>query len=149
VLHFGSVAPSDVSLVFQVAATGPSVLSGLSLGIYGPGFPAGGVVESTGKLIDLVAAAVWFSGEPSSMLFYRFETPLNPGEVSQLFFISLPQISIGSTLFLRQATISGGSIYGLTSTIVPEPGAAWLLLLGLTSLSGRARWNSHRRPTRR
>lgn len=134
----GSVAPTDLSFVFEFeAALGiPAIVGSLLIG-------ETPYVES-GQPDLAWTGAGWIPGPNSDVFPFAlsggtadFQIGLLPGATTDRLFVSIPTAAPGDTAEL--AVVPHGFIGVGVWTVVPEPASVWLLAAGLVALGARRR----------
>jgi hypothetical protein len=131
----GSVGATDVTFIFTTSIDVDSDQGMTSTTIFrtpasasSPVFTGAGTIAGGG--VDVGSA---FVGSSSATLLH--DNPvLQPGETTDAWFVSFSSISVGDQLGFEFVVLPLG-----TATVVPEPHAAVLVLLGLGALAWRVR----------
>ncbi len=151
-ISFIEPGANDISLVFQLTVfAGSHDISQFGIGI-NDGFAA---IDSTGLGWVPDGAPAWvdvsgFDGTADTRIFL-FDPAggiggngnglLDPGETSEMFFVSYSEGSIAEGMSLSFMITNGGPTFSVKTLIpkVPAPGALGLLLVGAAGLARRRR----------
>lgn len=143
---FGTIGPTNITLIFQLTVTSGGVDS-IGVGITLVSSTAGGWIgTSSDGLVDISLV----NGTAATRIFNFGATAegvnpnVNSGETSNYFFISYASITPPKTINFMVSPSDGSSDVTVSATIVPEPASVMLLGAGLAGLVIRARKNGKR-----